>query len=171
MRVLALMSLVLLALTGCQSYSWRSQVPEVYRSVSVPTFRNETTIPTAGSVVTRQLAREFQREGTFRIDGSDAAIEVQGAVTAVEFRGDGFRRVFYSRLSSASVIITVKVSVIDRQQGKVLIDNRSYSAEMPYADGSDMTAGRDLAIERAADELSREIVDDLLLFNWKEKAK
>lgn len=172
MKILTIFSLAILVLAGCRSYSWRSQVPAAYRSVSVPTFRNETLVPTAGSVLTRQVLREFQREGTFKLAGSDAPVEVQGTLTAAEYHGESdSRRIHYSRLDAASASLVAKISVIDRAQGKVLVDNRVYRAESPYVDGSNMTAARNLAIERAADELARAIVDDLTLFNWEEKTK
>ena len=172
---LGTLNLVLVALCatcGCgTSYSWRSAVPEEVRTVSVPTFRNESNVSELGAVATRQLLREFQREGTFKLAGADAAVEVQGTVVAVESRGDGNRRLYYSRLTAADVVLVAKVSVVDHARNRVLIDNRVYRAEVPYADGVEMTAGRDLAIERAADELAREIVDDLTLFNWEENSK
>ena len=51
------------------------------RTVSVPTFRNETDVLELGAVATRQTLREFQREGTFRIASQDdAALEVQAVL-------------------------------------------------------------------------------------------
>lgn len=171
MRNLAFLALMLSALTGCQAYSWRTRVPAEYRAVAVPTFRNETTVPTVGSMLTRQVRRELQREGSFRLEESEASVEVQGTVTAVNNRGESSRRTYYSRLITGSVLLTAKISVVDRVRGKVVIDNRNYQVESPYADSTDMVAARDLAIERAADDLARMIVDDLTLFNWKEESK
>jgi hypothetical protein len=37
------------------------------RTVSVPTFRNETDVVELGAIAARQTLREFQREGTFAI--------------------------------------------------------------------------------------------------------
>ena len=81
MKVFKLIVPVLAAvLAGCQtSYAWRSSVPEDMRSVAVPVFRNASDVTGLGSVVTRQVLREFQREGTFRIASSDdCAVEVVG---------------------------------------------------------------------------------------------
>ena len=70
-----------IALAGCV-YSWRPSVPADMRTVAVPTFRNSTDVTELGAAVTRQVLREFQREGTFRIVRlDDAALEVQGVFT------------------------------------------------------------------------------------------
>ena len=66
-------------LSGCKTgYQWTSKVPEDLRTISVPTFRNESGVTELGAVATRQLLREFQREGTFKIRHvGDAAVEVR----------------------------------------------------------------------------------------------
>ena len=76
------------ALAGCgTSYAWRPTVPERMRTVCVPTFANETDVSEMGAVAARQVLREIQREGTFRVaTADDAAIEVQGVV---KFAGSG----------------------------------------------------------------------------------
>ena len=53
------------ALAGCASYRWTSSVPADMRTVSVPTFRNESDLVEFGAVTTRQVLREFQRKGTY----------------------------------------------------------------------------------------------------------
>ena len=67
MYVLPLVFAALFA-PGCgTSYSWRPAVPEDMRTVSVPSFRNESDVQELGAVVTRQVLREFQREGYVHI--------------------------------------------------------------------------------------------------------
>ena len=64
---------------GCSSYTWTSPVPKDMRTVSVPTFRNETDVVELGAIAARQTLREFQREGTFRIASADDAARRGGA--------------------------------------------------------------------------------------------
>ena len=74
----------LAVLAGCRAYTWTSSVPEDMRTVSVPTFRNETDVVELGAVATRQTLREFQREGSFKVmRPGDAAIEVQGVIRSL----------------------------------------------------------------------------------------
>ena len=106
--------LVALCVTcGCgTSYSWRSSVPEEMRTVSVPTFRNESAVSELGAVATRQILREFQREGTFRIRrAGDAALEVQGVVKSASFSTLAYDRKIYGRLAASEFRAEAEVSV------------------------------------------------------------
>jgi hypothetical protein len=155
-------------LCGCASnYAWRPSTPEEMRTVSVPTFRNESDVQEAGAVAARQLLREFQREGTFRIRATgDAALEVQGVVregtssTVAYDRRSGMRR------SGSEFTLVAVVSVIDKRNGKVLIDNRAYSGVTTFTSGHDLATARRDAAGRAADDLARQVVDDILNFKW-----
>jgi len=155
------------ALAGCASYRWTSPVPSDMRTVSVPTFRNESDVVEIGAVATRQLLREFQREGTFKIASSDdAAIEVQGVVKSASAALIHFKRTATMRAYEQRLIVSADVSVIDRRSGKVVVDNRRYVAETTYFSDTDIVTARRDASGRAADDLARQIVDDVTSCRW-----
>jgi len=162
-------SLLLLAFTcGCMSsYQWTSSVPERVRTVCVPTFRNNTDVTELGSVVSRQILREFQREGTFKIKRpADAAIEVQGTIKSATSGYAGGDRRSGMRLGEYAFRIVAEVSVIDRANGKVLINNRPYTAVTTYVINQDIQTGERNASGRAAEDLAQQIVDDLTAMQW-----
>ena len=151
-------------LCGCGTdYAWRSSVPSDMRTVAVPTFRNESDLQEAGALASRQVLREFQREGTFAIRMSgDAAIEVQGLVKSVGGGLTGYDRRRGLRLGGQSISVTAVVSVIDKRRGKVLVDNRTYRAETTTVSGQDAPAAHGDASGRLMDGVARQIVDDVL---------
>ena len=156
------------ALCGCGTdYAWRSSVPHDMRTVSVPTFRNESDMQEAGALASRQLLREFQREGTFAIRMSDdAALQVQGTVKSVGSTVAAYDRRQSFRLGAHELTAVVEVSVVDKRRGKVLVDNRSYTASVPFVSSADIsTASRD-ASGRVMDDLARQIVDDVLALKF-----
>ena len=158
----------LVAMAGCGTmYSWRSNVPQGMRTVSVPTFRNATELTEIGSVVARQTLREFQREGTFKLASSDeAAIEIQGEVKSVSSGNVAYDRRSFSRMTTGDLKIEAVVSIVDKRNGKVLVDNWTAKASVPITYLQDInTAERDAA-GRLADLLSREIVDKTLNLKW-----
>ena len=159
---------LLLAFCGCATgYSWRSSVPEEMRTVSVPTFRNESEVSELGSLAARQLLREFQREGTFKIRMTgDAALEVQGVVKSVTSLRSAYDRRSGSRVAAYTASANVEVSIIDKRNRKVLVDNRRYTAEVPFTAGQDRTTAMRDASGRLADNLARQVVDDLLNLKW-----
>lgn len=154
--------------SGCgTSYSWRSSVPESARTVSVPTFRNESSVSELGAVASRQILREFQREGTFKIrTGDDAAIEIQGVIKSASPGVVAYDRRSGLRVSAYKMTAEAEVSVIDKRTRKVLVDNRRYSATADFTAGQDMTTAQRSASGRVMEDLARQVVDDVLNLKW-----
>ena len=156
-----------LALAGCANYRWTSPVPADMRTVSVPTFRNETELLELGAVATRQVLREFQREGTFKIaSADDAAIEVQGVIKSASVGRIYFKREMSMRAFEQRLVVAADVSLIDRRSGKVMVNNRRYVAETTYFSDTDRATARRDASGRAAEDLARQIVDDVTSCRW-----
>lgn len=165
-------SVALLAVMGCGTdYCWRTSVPKDMRTVSVPTFRNETDVMEIGAIATRQILREFQREGTFAIrSADDAALEIQGVIKSVSNGVNVYNRRTNLRMSAYDYTAVAEVSVIDKRARKVLVDNRRYTAQTTFTAGQDLTTAKRDASGRLMDDLSRQVVDDVLNMKW-EKAK
>ena len=166
-RMLAFAAMAV-AVCGCASrYSWRPGVPDEMRTVAVPTFRNESDVQEMGAVAARQVLREVQREGTFRIRSvDDAALEVQGAVLSAGAESVAYDRRSGLRISGYEMTGVFQVSVIDRRAGKVLVDNRRYEARATFAAGQDISTAQRDAAGRMADDLARQVVDDLTNMKW-----
>ena len=156
------------AMCGCSSsYSWRSAVPEDARTVTVPTFRNESNVSEVGALASRQLLREFQREGTFKVRSADeAAIEVQGVIKAVSPAMAAYNRRSGGRVAAYDLSATAEISVVDKRKGKVLVDNRKYVANATFTAGQDRTTAVRDASGRLMDDLARQVVDDILNLKW-----
>lgn len=153
---------------GCASdYSWRSQVPTDMRSVSVPVFRNESDVTELGGVAARQLLREFQREGTFSIAGpGEGAVEVQGVVKKTSAFTSAYGLKTGMRYSDQEFSAEIDISVIDRKKGRVLVDNRRYIVRTTFTDSGDSITSRRDASGRLAEDLARQVLDDVLNMNW-----
>lgn len=153
---------------GCgANYRWRPSVPADVRTVAVPTFRNESELQEVGAVAARQVLREFQREGTFKIRPvGDAALEIQGTVVSAGGGSVAYDRRSGLRISSYELTGEFSVSVIDKRAGKVLVDNRRYTARASFAVGQDLTTAQRDASGRMAEDLARQVVDDVLNLKW-----
>lgn len=171
MRILV-PALALALACGCRGYEWKPKVDREMRTVSVPTFRNESKVTGLGDVVTRQVLREIQREGTFRIaPRDDAAVEIQAVVTADEPRGVAYDRRTGLRDREYRLAASAKVSFIDRRTGRILADGRRYSAETTFLAHDDLSTGSRDASGRLGEDLARQIVDDLTAWNWADERK
>lgn len=168
MKFIKVLIPMLILASGCaSSYSWKSSVPNDMRTVSVPVFVNKSSVQELGAIASRQLLREFQREGTFKlVRNDDSVIEVQG-----EIMSSTNDRLAYSyrtgqRFSGYDFKITARVSVIDHKNGRVLIDNKKYNGSAPMTASDDlMNVARNVS-SAAADDLARQIVDDVLNLKW-----
>ena len=157
----------LAVLAVCRAYTWTSSVPEDMRTVSVPTFRNETDVVELGAVATRQTLREFQREGTFRIASQDdAALEVQAVLKSAHPGLLNYKRGQSMRAFEQRLTLKADVSLVDRRNGKVLFDNRPYVAETTFFSDTDIVTARRDASGRLAEDLARQIVDDVAGYKW-----
>ena len=156
------------AVCGCATdYSWRSSVPADARTVTVPTFRNESNVSEVGALASRQLLREFQREGTFKVRTSgEAAIEVQGVIKSVSPAMSAYNRRAGGRVAAYDLSATAEISVIDKRTRKVLVDNRKYVANATFTAGQDRTTAVRDASGRLMDDLARQVVDDILNLKW-----
>ena len=168
MKKAILVALAFAAAAGCSSYTWRSQVPEDMRTVYVPTFRNETEVVELGALATGQTLREFQREGTIRIASSDdAALEVQVVLKSAPVGMLNFKRSQSMRAYEHRMTLHAEMSLVDRRNGRVLVDNKSYHAETTFFSDTDIVTSRRDASGRLAEDLARQIVDDVVGYRWK----
>lgn len=167
MRITAWLLLAALA-AGCASeYSWSSKVPCDMRTVSVPVFRNESEVTELGTVASRQILREFQREGTFKIAAAgDGAVEIQGVIKNANAGTMGYNRGTGMRFSNFDFTAEAEISVVDKKSGKVLVDNRRYTARTSFVGSDDFLTSRRDASGRLAEDLARQVVDDVLSLKW-----
>jgi hypothetical protein len=168
MRYTAICSLVLLLAGGCASeYSWKSDVPQQMRTVFVPVFRNESEITEFGSLAARQILREFQREGTFSIGmPGSSAIEIQGVIKKSTGSTSDFYHGTGIRLSNIDLSVSAEISVVDKTKGKVIVDNKYYEARTTFIQNDDFHTSRRDASGRLAEDLARQVVDDVLSLKW-----
>ena len=160
--------LLLGGLCGCaSSYSWRPSVPQEMRTVHVPTFRNESDIQELGAIATRQLLREIQREGTFKLrNAGEAAVEIQGVVKSASCAVGAYDRRTELALNDYNYTAIAEVSVVDKRSRKVLADNLKFTASTRFTSDRDLSTSMRNASGRLMDDLSRQIVDSMLSLKW-----
>lgn len=155
------------ALCGCAGYRWTSDVPESMRTVAVPTFDNRTMSAELGPIISQYALREFQREGTFSIRRTgDAALEVQGTVEKATRAAIDYDRSYGMRAKEYRYEVTVSVALVDKSSGKVLFEDRRYSGETTFLTQNDLLTGQRDAAQRVAHEIARQIVDDVVGFQY-----
>ena len=167
-----IVAMLAIGLGGCASYTWTSAVPEEYRTVAVPVFENRTKDAELGPIAAQYTRREIQREGTFKLKRTgEAAIELQGAIVSARRGALTYDRSLGTRANSYRYIVTAEISVIDKKNGKVLLDNRRYVAETSFLTQNDLLTGQRNAAARIGQDLGRQIVDDLVAWSFAKPAE
>lgn len=168
MKLIKFMLPLLMLACGCAStYSWKSSVPEDIRTVSVPVFVNKSDLQELGAIASRQLLREFQREGTFKlVRNDDSAVEIQGEILSASKNRLAYSQRTGLRYAGYDFQITARISVVDHKNGRVLIDNKIYEASASMTASDDLTNAQRNASGAAADDLARQVVDDVLNLKW-----
>lgn len=169
MKRILFVILPVLVLAGCRTpYTWTSDVPQNIRTVSVPTFRNESDITELGVLASTQILREFQREGTFKIARpDDAAVEVQGVIKSAMSSYNGGDLRSGQRMTDCELVLRAEVSVVERVNGRVLVDNKIYTARTTFVTGTvDFISAQRDASRRLTEDLAMQVVDDVLAVQW-----
>lgn len=165
MKLNACIAAAAILAAGCASYSWKSSVPEDMRTVDVPVFRNESSVTELGGEMSQQVARELQREGTFRLS-TEPALEVQGVVKSVSTMSRGLDRMNATRNGEYVMTAVAEVSLVDKKSGRTLIDARRHTARTTIYADFDLVGAERAAAGRLAEQIARQVVDDMLHRDW-----
>lgn len=141
------------ALSGCGYAlvgSARGTLPESVRTLHVPAFVNDTARVGLEQRITEAVLRELSARARLSPvssrEGADAELKgrlLSYTAQAVRFDGAG-------RALEFEILVTAKVTLVERSTEKVLFENPSFVYRQPYTVPS--TAGGYLDVETAAIE-------------------
>jgi outer membrane lipopolysaccharide assembly protein LptE/RlpB len=134
------------ALGGC-GYHLGEIKPTPMRSVNtiaVRTFKNETLIPRLEAQTADAVVKQFQQDGTYRIESADRADAlIEGTIVSVDRQP---MRVFSSSVlqtSEFNLVVKVSYRVLDRITGSVL-QVGTVTGETPFFVAADTSVNSDM---------------------------
>jgi len=153
----------LLLLVGCMGYQLGGTRPEGIETVHVAPVVNTTTESAIELQVTHALRQRIQFDGRLKLlnspENADAVIEVELTdykLTAIAFRDDLKTTPEQYRLR-----ITGTATLKDAGTGETLSESKTYG-EARFFFESDLTTSKRNALPRAAEEIAKFMVDDLI---------
>ncbi len=162
---LIITALSLLIGAGCSNYRLRSPVPEELRTIAVPVFENASGFPEVDAIVTQEVLREFQREGTFKLARLDnASLKLLGKLESSKTQPINYDRNFGSRTSEYRFELIARITLVERSSGKLLIDDMPVKANTTFLTRGDMLTGLQDSQPRVARDLARAIADAVLAY-------
>ncbi len=155
--------LTALLLTGCMGYQLGGTRPEGIETVHLASVVNATTEPAIELQVTHALRERIQFDGRLKLrnssDSADAIIEVKLTdyrLTAIAFRDD-----LRTTPEQYRMRITGTAILKDAKTGEILSESKTYG-ETRFYFKSDLTTSKRNALPKAAQELAKFMVDDLI---------
>ena len=160
-----LLLLLFLALGGCGYHVGEIKPTPMRRvtTIAVSTFSNETLIPRLEVQTADAVVKQFQQDGTYRIESADRADAiVKGTIEKVDRQP---LRVLASNVIQTSefqLILTVRYTVFDRVTGAVLISGKAvgvtpFFTESDVAD-SDLVTNQNMNYPTAAQRMAENLV-------------
>ncbi len=164
MKKLLAAALVLYSLGGCAGYHIGPVQPYYLRdvhSLAIPTFENQTLLPRIAVLITDTVIKQFQADGTYRIESDDKADAIlKATITRIARAPARSLRGNVLATTEFNLALQVRYSLVDRS-GKQI----SYPAEVTgttsFFVGTDITSDERQALPLAAEELAERLVSQL----------
>jgi outer membrane lipopolysaccharide assembly protein LptE/RlpB len=132
-------------------------------TIAVPAFKNETLLPRLEAQTADAVAKQFQQDGTYRIESSDQADAiVEGTIVSVERLP---MRIFANNVLQTSefeLTVKVKYRVIDRVTGAVLMQGDAVGVTPFFTESdrvnSDLVTNQNMNYPIAAQRMAERLV-------------
>ena len=158
-------ALGLLSLGGCAGYHIGSVQPYYLRSVhsiAVPTFENKTLLPRIAVLMTDTVIKQFQQDGTYRIESDEKADAIlKGEITRVTRAPARSLRGNVLATTEFNLAIRLRYTLLDRSSGKPLAPSKEVAGTTSFFVGPDIISDERQALPLAAQELAVRLVSQI----------
>jgi len=164
-KSLLLLVPMLLVLSGCGYHLGEIKPTSMRRvtTLSIPTFKNQTLIPRLEAQTADAVVKQFQQDGTYRIDSADRADAiVEGTIESVKRVP---MRIFANNVLQTSefeLTLTVRYRVIDRITGAVLMQGTAIGVTPFFTESdrvnSDIVTNQNMNYPIAAQRMAEHLV-------------
>ncbi len=146
--------------TSCGGYRLGSIKPSAMahvESLAIPTFKNETLEPRSQVLVTNEVIKQFQRDGSYSVGDLSAADAVlYGTIKTIERRQLRSSRTDVLRTTEIEIALTVEYSVEDSETGAELDRGSIVGRTSVYLDPNFQLSERQ-ALQDAAEDLAQSL--------------
>lgn len=163
-KSLLLFSLAL-SLQGCGYHLGEIKPTPMRRvtTIAVPAFKNDTLLPRLEAQTADAVAKQFQQDGTYRLESTDRADAiVEGTIVSVERQP---MRVFANNVLQTSefeLTVKVKYRVVDRVTGAVLMEGNAVGVTPFFTESdrvnSDLVTNQNMNYPIAAQRMAEKLV-------------
>jgi hypothetical protein len=157
-------TLACLGLSGCLGYHIGPAKPYYLSNVhaiAIPTFTNKTLIPRVEVLVTDTVIKQFQQDGTFKIDnGAHADATLKGEIIRISRSPARSVRGNVLATSEFNLAMRVKYRLVG-PDGKPIGPSGEVVGTTSFFVGTDVTTDERQALPLATEELANRLVTQL----------
>jgi hypothetical protein len=160
--------LLAVCLSGCVGYQLgpANGLAAGEKSVQITPFANKTLEPRLTDVVTAQLRKAIQRDGTYQlVSNRDADIVVSGALTRYQRQEVTLAANDILTVRDFRVTLTAQVTARERSTGKLILDQLVTGYTLIRV-GADLPSAERQAMPLLADDLARNVTALLAEGKW-----
>jgi len=157
-----------LALAGCAGYTLgpTNGLPAGSRSVAVLPFVNNTPEPRVSEYLNTSLRRQFQQDGTFRLQtGGAPDIQVTGQIVKFERLELSYSTNDVLTPQEYTLFLTARIVARDMATGRTNL-NRTVTGRTYVHLGNDQASSEREAMPQLTDDLARNAVSLLVDGSW-----
>ena len=163
-RAAAVLAVPALLFTGCAGYTFGPIKPARLanvKSIAVPTFKNMTLEPRSSVLVTNEVIKRIQGDGSYAVSTTASADAVLKG-TLVEIRRRPLRSARYNTLKTREMEFEIYIdfTLEDARTREVLADGRARGSSNIFLDENFQLTERQ-SLNEAASEAARDLVTRL----------
>jgi hypothetical protein len=160
LTLLVVLPIAYSVLTGCAGYRVGTLLPEKYRTISVPMFKNATNQPNIEALATNAVIEQLNVDRTLRVveDDPDLLLEC----TIVGYTRNAIRFAEGVRPQEYRLTIGVSATLTDIREKKDLWAKRPISGNHEFQAGADLYSSERIALPMVMEDLAHDIVEAIV---------
>lgn len=152
--------LVCSMLAGCAGYRVGTLLPEKYKTLSVPMFKNGTNQPNIESLATNAVIEQLNVDRTLQVVDRDPDLLLE--CTIVGYTRTAIRYAEGVRPQEYRLTIGVSATLTDIRENKAIWSNRPISGDYDFQAGADLYSSESAALPFVMEDLAHDIVEAIV---------
>lgn len=147
-------------LAGCAGYRVGTLLPEKYKTLSVPMFKNGTNQPNIESLATNAVIEQLNVDRTLQVVDTDPDLLLE--CTIVGYTRTAIRYAEGVRPQEYRLTIGVSATLTDVREKKAVWSNRPISGNYEFQAGADLYSSEAAALPLVMEDLAHDIVEAIV---------
>ena len=156
-KVMVVLFVTCAGVMGCAGYRVGTLLPEQYKTISVPMFKNATNQPNIESLATNAVIEQLNVDRTLQVVDRDPDLLLECAI--VGYVRTAIRYAEGTRPQEYRLTVIASATLRDVREGKDMWAKRPISGDFDFRAGGDLHSSERAALPRVMEDLAHDIVE------------